>query len=300
MAEFRGLLRMWDNQQETYEYGTIARGTDFIDQPALSLLASITPADLRPFARKGAPLWSDGFFARFAFVAPRRNTSMRYEFTPEGERVVPAELLTPLIDYHQRLGIPQVKIESVLDEKGKPTGRQSIDVSPLPVTTLVWSPETRQAYQHYDQALHMLMAQRDESDVDGAYIRFPEKAIRIALLLASMDDCSSIELRHWARAQEIIERWRADLHGLIDQMSANEPSVERTMEDHIIAVLKKNMKPMTAREVSIAIRRLSSAEAHTYLSRMTEAGTVKSVPTKKTTKYQYIESECRRVDSVDV
>ena len=50
MADFRGLLRKLDDCPPAYEYVTVGRGATRIERPYLALLASLTPADLRPFA----------------------------------------------------------------------------------------------------------------------------------------------------------------------------------------------------------------------------------------------------------
>jgi Protein of unknown function (DUF3987) len=68
MAAFRGILRRFDDHKETFSHETIGRGLEDIIKPYLSLLATLTPADLKPFAHARSPLWGDGYFARFAFI----------------------------------------------------------------------------------------------------------------------------------------------------------------------------------------------------------------------------------------
>jgi hypothetical protein len=109
MADFRGLLRRFDDGADRYEYSTVGRGDDIIRQPYLALFANMTPADLKPFAKRGAGLWGDGFLARFALITPPEGERSRAQF-PEGERVPPAELLTSLVDWHKRLGVPTSEI----------------------------------------------------------------------------------------------------------------------------------------------------------------------------------------------
>jgi hypothetical protein len=79
-AEFRGLLKRFDDCKTRFEYATIARGSDILDQPYLALLACLTPADLRPLARRGALLWNDGYLARFAFAVPDDSVQGQAEF----------------------------------------------------------------------------------------------------------------------------------------------------------------------------------------------------------------------------
>ena len=74
MSEYRALMLRFDDCDQTYEYRTISRGTETIQNPYLALLANVTPAYLQPFAGRGAPLWADGFFARFVFLtSPETN-----------------------------------------------------------------------------------------------------------------------------------------------------------------------------------------------------------------------------------
>ena len=67
---YRDLIRMFDDGISRYEYATISRGNNVVIKPYLSMLVILTPADLKPFAKKGASLWSDGFLARIALVTP--------------------------------------------------------------------------------------------------------------------------------------------------------------------------------------------------------------------------------------
>jgi DNA-binding transcriptional ArsR family regulator len=215
---------------------------------------------------------------------------MSAEPFPEGERIIPGHLLSPLQQFHQWLGTHEVTIVYHRDEKNKPTGKTSVDVSPVPARTCTWSPDAREAYYLYDEGLHEVMVNSQTTDIDGSYARFAEKALRVAALIAGMDNEGHIEVRHWARAQAITERWRTNLHYLIEQVhGADEPTPDRTAEDKIIAVLQKNEgKALTAREVSQGIRGISSGETSMHLTRMAEAGAVEAIRYQRTTRYQLI------------
>ncbi len=65
--------------------------------------------------------------------------------------------------------------------------------------------EAYEAYYRYHDGLEDLAAASDNEYLDGNYGRFAEKALRVALLLASVQGAEAIGLRHWARAQEIAE-----------------------------------------------------------------------------------------------
>src|SRR4030095_14231495 len=106
-----------------------------------------------------SPLWRDGYIARFAFIAPGASTGSTAMF-PEGAMTTPRPLITTLASWHTRLGIPRIALAPLHDEKGKATGRyHPIFASPHRETTYVLSPEVRQAFYAYDEALHLLMAQ---------------------------------------------------------------------------------------------------------------------------------------------
>jgi hypothetical protein len=240
MADFRGLLRKFDDCPPEYEYVTVGRGSDHITRPYLALLASLTPADLAPFARKGSALWSDGFFARYAFITPPRGHNPSRARFPEGQRIIPAELTGPLARWHQTLGVPSVQITEALDQKGNPTGRYSVETTPpkpmeCSADRAVWD-----AFYVYHDALLDLTVASENHDLDASYTRFAEKALRIAMLFASLENGGRIELRHWARAQEITERWRASLHNLLDQLHGDaEAAEERSTEERILALITK-------------------------------------------------------------
>src|SRR5262245_41700787 len=122
MAAFRSILRRLDDHKEEYVYASIARGRDVLLKPYVALLANVTPADLQPFLRAHSPLWRDGYIARFAFITPGETPPSTVAF-PEGTMTLPRPLLTALVSWHKRLGLPRVTVEPITDAKDKPTGR---------------------------------------------------------------------------------------------------------------------------------------------------------------------------------
>jgi Protein of unknown function (DUF3987) len=83
MAQFRSILKRFDDGRERYEVATLSRGSELVERPYLALLACMTPADMRPLARLGAALWHDGYLARFVFVTPGANVkSLMFARTP--------------------------------------------------------------------------------------------------------------------------------------------------------------------------------------------------------------------------
>ncbi len=218
MADFRGHLRRFDDTPDHFENATIARGLEVIDRPYLALLASMTPADLSPYARSGSALWGDGFLARFAIVAPNRDFMKQGKF-PREQRVLPASIIAPLRKWHEDLGIPKVEI----------VGSNAV-VTPAPPHVIELSDEVYDAFYAYDEALREIVAATNNSDLDGNYSRLSEKGLRIAALFASLSYSQKIEMNHWARAQGITERWRMSLHNLYHQLN-DQGSFKRPTND---------------------------------------------------------------------
>jgi hypothetical protein len=73
---------------------------------------------------------------------------------------------------------------------------------PLPETTYTLTDEVWQQYYAYDRALRQLIKAQQTAWLDGNYIRFPAKAVRIAALLSSLHGGRSqvISPTAWARA----------------------------------------------------------------------------------------------------
>ncbi|MEI6179567.1 MAG: DUF3987 domain-containing protein, partial [Chloroflexales bacterium] len=286
MADYRGHLRRFDDCPAEYRYETISRGTDRIERPYLSLLADFTPDDLAPHARRGSALWGDGFLARFALVAPPPHVRASTARFPHGERITPPGLAHALRDWHGRLGIPVVTVTERTSPdatKGKPT--YDLSVTHAQGQRCTMAPEVYEAFYTYHDVLIELAGASELHDLDGHYARNAEKALRVAMLLASLENRGRIELRHWARAQEIAEGWRYELHCLVDGLASSSAtnSREQEREEKVIRVLQRGV-PMTAREVGMYAH-LSSAEAHALLEHLTRIGEVNAEQIGKALRY---------------
>lgn len=237
-SEFRGLLRKFDDNELTYERGTISRGRETVHRPYLSLLGALTPSDLASVAYAGSTLWGDGYLARMGLVVPPSGLIKEGRF-PNGERVFPSELTEPILRWHERLGIPTANIV-----EGQLLPATDSVVSKIELSELV-----RETYYTYDDALRKSLNQIDTPDFDGNYARFPEKALRIAALFASLEGLCIVELHHWAKAQRIAERWRSNLHSLYKQV--NESGLQQkefTDEQKVLKAIKEKGSP-TSREI---------------------------------------------------
>lgn len=246
MSDYRGLLRRLDENEETYDYGTIGRGNDVIHSPYLALLANITPADLKPFAKRGGALWNDGFWARFAFVAPPENAERSRGRFPTEEKIHPPTLTKPIADWHKRLGF---QLPTVIEKSGELIPYE-IKGQPQIENEIGYGSDVYEAYYAYDEALLDMVAAHQANDLDGNYTRLSEKAFRIAILLASFGGAQKIEMCHWAKAQEIAESWRRNLHNLYEQVTSNDVKTQdqTNLEDCIMDLIAKR-GPVTKREM---------------------------------------------------
>mgnify|MGYP000408210531 CR=1 FL=1 len=279
MADFRGILRRFWDCPERYEYGTIARGTDTVEHPYIALLANCTPADMRNAANRGNALWNDGFLARFALVCPPQGTRSRARF-PEGERVIPPNITLPLVNWHKRLGIPPVTLNDSDGEYSVTVGDHLPQVCEL-------GENVRAAFYNYHDALSDLIAEESSTpDVDGNLTRLAEMALRIAMLLASLENDGHIELRHWARAQAITERWRASLYELYAQVNRADSSEEAALEEKIYRAIRQLGGRATAAQIARYIWSKSSTEIADQCERMCRTGALKSSPAGKWIYYE--------------
>jgi hypothetical protein len=139
-------------------------------------------------------------------------------------------LIDPLRIWHQRLGLPDVKI---IDVNGKTTAQ----VSPLRSSILEVSDAVYEAYYRYDEAMLHFIANEKNQDLHGNLSRLPEKALRVAALLASLADSSKIEIPHWARGQIIAEHWREGLYAMYDQVRSFRGNHHLSNEQKVLRVI---------------------------------------------------------------
>lgn len=287
MSDWADIFLTFDNCPPSYSNATILRGGEPIKDPYLSMLGCMTMANVRDIAKAGAEFWNDGFWARFLFISPPPGTGIDSPFGL-GKKHVPGELSTGLRAWHERLGVPKIKIEEKKDDKGKPTGKyEKIVIEKRRETGLVISggelgPVYR-AWASYRSALKKMVRDLPNDDLAGSYMRLPTLAMRIATLAASLAGSPTIELSHWALAQEFIEKCRLGLHHFYSQV--NMPKEVETMEEKIIKLLEKKGHRLTARQIGQGIWGLTTSKAEEYLSALGRSGDVVSVREGKTAYY---------------
>ena len=279
MADFRGLLRKFDDTPDMYEYDTIGRGTDTVYSPYLALLANLTPADLMPYAKRGSALWNDGFWARFAFVAPSLGAERSNERFPQQQRIIPNNLVNPIVEWHRRLGIPDVQ---VVDRGSK---FDALVVPPEP-HVMTMGAGVYDAYYRYNDALIDIVTKSNLTDLDGNYARLPEKALRVAMLLSSLGKSERIEMRHWHRAQQVAETWRRNLHNLYDQIVGDGDTPKIVAMEQRIERLIADKGPRTLREIVQGIHGLDSNQAKVIVKSMTDTGFLALMKDGKAERYR--------------
>lgn len=282
MADFRGLLRKFDDTPDVYSYETISR-TDVVFSPYLALLANLTPADLKPYAKRGASLWNDGFWARFAFLSPAPHAERKNGRFPNVERQIPQALSWPLRRWNDRLGVQPAQI--VEREVGFKRVQEVLATPPIAHLCTLGA-GVYDAYYGYNDALISIVSQSNLTDLDGNYARLPEKALRVAMLLASLENNNHIEMRHWARAQRVAETWRVNLHNLYDQVVGDaEESKIIVVEDRILKLIAEK-GPRTKRELCQGIWGLDSNQVNVIIKAMIESGFVAPMKDGRAERYR--------------
>lgn len=265
-ADFADLLMSLDECPPSYENSTIARGGEEIEKPYLTLLGNMTPANLRQNAKAGADFWHDGFWARISFVVappvdkdeedpgPRQLSDL-----DDIELPYPPALLESLRAWHERLGIPVCHLEQKTNAKGDPVDDYIVHRGELPETACTITREAEQAWINYDHALRQLCRKLPHEDFNGSYVRLAETAMRIAVMLASLSNSNHIELKHWAKAQELTEILRRNLHELYAQVNMGEekPSYAKTVEDKVLAYIDKFATEIEDKDKIPTIRNMS-------------------------------------------
>lgn len=289
VAEFHALLKMLDDSDESYSSNTIMRGLEKVDRPYLSLLASATPADLCQFMKPSSPWWHDGFWPRFAFITPLPNecpiiTPLQRGLAFHDDRHA-AKLITDLYEWHNWLGIPSVEVKERDGAKGK-NARWQVNRTSMEPHILSIDDAVHEAMHNYRHALlTMHMNKEIHEDLGSCYGRLHEKALRIAMLLASFSRQSIITLAHWTYAQHITEDWRLMLHHVIAMAEQAQPQTkEEILEDKITNLLAQ-YEMLSRRQLQRHLHHTSSRELASVLKAMLGALRIKEVEHGNTVMY---------------
>lgn len=219
---------------------TISRGDKVIQDSYLTFFGASTPAEMsQHFAN--TTLWNNGLWARFALIVPDKEP--QWVFFPD---------VTDGIDTVAR-GL-----------------REVYDLFPMPTATddpeagIIFHPvkpehahlgaRVMQAWESYAKATsHDMVAPGCDlpEELRVSYGRFGAMALKVAMLLATLDTEQlpvRITLRHFARAQQLVEKWRGSLHQVWSEQSKSE-NISKT--ERVLKLLseKRWANGMTAREI---------------------------------------------------
>lgn len=291
-AELNKLLIVLEGGAETFETGTIQRGLERINNPYLALLGNATPHDLAPFMGEGNPWWHDGFWPRFVCVAPPYDATPSRAPRPREAYSLPSDLIMQMNEWHRRLGTPSVTVTEERESNGKLTGAWVGTIGTLPCQALTLAPDVYDAYETYnDVLLAMVHAGDIPSDLSPWYGRAHEKALRVAMLLASVHGETTITLPYWSKGQAMAETWRRSLHETITTMAETAPlSREAQLEAKIESLCTKT-GGMTARELQQNIKGSSSDVMQKALTAMVKSGILMQSKAGKTTIYSPLPDE---------
>lgn len=215
------LMQMYDGSDEL-PVSTNTRGILIVRETALSIVGTTTPAGLS--AAVTAADWRDGSLARFVLITPEPGFADR-PIDVNDER--PDALDTVIRTLHAKL--PEPPDFSISEEKPE---RWAVTIRP---------------YKHflaYSKAMRSMTAGGTGLDdrLRALYGRHPVKALKVALTLAALDWASAgatgrpkVEDRHWFRAQQIAEAWRASAHRCLKDLSMSSYSEAETRVRNYLA-----------------------------------------------------------------
>lgn len=240
---FNEVFLQWDNLLKSFSAPTVSGGARTIDNPYINLLAAMTPENYRSLAnRKASDIWKTGLIPRFVMLTPPSDEFSMAPW-PLGTFSVPEDLIEAITDFDTRLGKVEAEFEPIIDKKNKPTGSYRSYRTELPRNTAEIPEDVWGAFQNYSDALTVMCNQQDTynipKDLHGCYGRMAEKAMRIAHLLAWMESKGKLDIRHWAAAQDIVERWRNSMHEFYYQTVNVEITVEKKHEEQLTRILER-------------------------------------------------------------
>lgn len=246
---------MWDCPDELGDQ-TISRGQQHVREIYLTLFGATTPKNMEPHLQNAA-FWLGGLWSRFALIAAAERSE--WAFFPER-----LSLPGPLIERLRQMAalFPEPEADVVEHSNGSTTwnellikGATAQHAELEPGVVAAWEAYARAT--SYDLTATALV---DDDELQGSYTRFAIQCLKVAMLLATMDSEQlpvRVALRHWARAQQIVEGWRASLHELRRQgITTDEEQLAQKLLARLDAVRPAGK---TARELSQDTHRPSDA-----------------------------------------
>jgi hypothetical protein len=277
MAVYEQLFLELYNCPPTYSNATIVRGMKPVQSPFMTILGAMTPSNLRVIAATGAESWESGLYGRCSFLCPPIDAIVD-ETLRLKTMEIPYSLWRPVEEWNIRLGIPEIDLDIPQDDNGKVGTPTLTWIRPLVERQCTIDDDAEQAWGAYRVALRRMGRSKDvPNDLRTNYARMPETTLKFAMIMASLGNRDHIEMRHIAKAQELTEILRRNLHEMYEQI--NMPEQPRTIDDNLRDYLTSlNGRKITASDVKqygpSHLRKLSAAQITKSFEDMAKAGQV--------------------------
>ncbi len=247
------LMRLYDAPKR-YQRNIRSEGKIIIRNASLSILGATTPAALRRNTSEES--WETGELARYALLFPEKR--LDYDQGTGEHHKPPVHLVTRLRELHRALPKPP-EVEAIRSDE--PPAQQ--------IEQVHFAPAAFAAYDAYGRAVtyDMLIGRDVDPRLHPNYSRHHIQALKVALALACIDwadrGCKSsieITLGHWARGQQIAEKWRASLHRLNhDILISRDDEIEQKLLDHLTTYIDGETLRDLSRRTRIESKAISNA-----------------------------------------
>jgi hypothetical protein len=247
------VLDLYDCKERAGESATVTRGDDVIERAYLSLFGAANPDTMAPHLANRSH-WLNGLWARFALITPGPDEPYNWQFYHDALSL-PAPLVAGLRRVYDLFPAPQAELRNAAPDEG--IGAPVVAITNVqPPTSIGIAPEAWAAWETYCKATGWTMTLPDAGadlapELQASYARLGTHLIKVAMLLAVLDGEDARDLyilpEHIARAQQIVERWRACLHNLWGEQSGSEDS--RLMTRILRYLQRTGMVGMTCRDL---------------------------------------------------
>ncbi|MBE2272543.1 MAG: DUF3987 domain-containing protein [Anaerolinea sp.] len=251
-------------------------GKLIVYNPALAMIGATTPARLGRYITDSE--WEDGLMARFLCLTP---TEREIKCVLNGHNLdtheFPADLKTRLLRVYNAFPMPPD--EFALHDLDEPVKHPAISAT--------MEPAVFDLFNAYYAALHDMTDPRRNLDdrLRGNYGRFPTMALKLALILATMDwtdegmpNTPRITTAHWARGQMLAEEYRASVHRLLDELSIG---VDVKNEKKVLDFIARHgERPPSARDILRGAGVKSRKEIDATLAALVEDGVIEVIERK--------------------
>jgi hypothetical protein len=238
------LMKLYDNPLR-HSRETRSEGFLVTYYPSLNILGATTPAALA--RTTNGQSWEDGELARYILLAPEKILPWSLPFVDPGEYEPPFWLVDLLRRLHDMLPMPPTELEFAAET--------------LPARTeinLTITKDAKAAFDAYSKAVGYDLHLGDnavQEKLRPNYSRLHVQCAKFATALALMEWAQggdpnarvTINIGHWARAQQMVERARVDLHRLVRLLDESD---DVKAEKKLLEFLRRYPDGQTVREIS--------------------------------------------------